>query len=102
MTTVWIIIRIVWVRNAAAALRTLAIVECVRQPPTLFHSALHVYTKMVHNLTDFELNCDTTYEQYTYAVESLEVETEHLLPPEVPEVRIWYRQPSALRTEIPP
>jgi len=46
---------------------------------------------MVHNLTDFELNCDTTYEQYTYAVGSLEVEMENLLTPEFPEVRIWYR-----------
>ena len=64
---------------------------CVRQHPTLFNSALHVYTKMVHNLTDFELNCDTTYEQYTYAVDSIEVDMKNLLPPEFPEVRIWFR-----------
>ena len=37
---------------------------CLRQPPSLFGSALHLYTKMVHNLTRFKLTSDTTYEQY--------------------------------------
>jgi hypothetical protein len=90
VTTVWKIMRIVWVRNEAATIRTLALVEYVYINPNTFIRRF-VYNKMVHNLTDFELNSDTTYEQYTYAVESLEVDTENLLPPELPEVRIWYR-----------
>jgi len=42
---------------------------CLRQPPSLFGSALHIYTNMVHNLARFELTPDTTYEQYVYANE---------------------------------
>jgi hypothetical protein len=42
--TVWIIIRIVWVRNAAAAIRTLALVEYVYvSPNTLSFGASCLY-----------------------------------------------------------
>ena len=64
---------------------------CLRQPPSLFGSALHVYTKMVHNLTHFQLTSDTTYEQYVYAIESIEADMHILLPPEFPELQIWFR-----------
>jgi hypothetical protein len=63
---------------------------CLRQPPSLFGSALHIYTKLVHNLVRFELTPDTTYEQYVYANESKQVNPGNLLPPEFPEVRIWF------------
>jgi len=33
------------------------------QPPSLFGSALHIYTILVQNLVRFELNSDTTYER---------------------------------------
>ena len=46
---------------------------------------------MVHNLTHFELTPDTAYEQYVYANESKEMDLDNLLPPEFPEVRIWFR-----------
>ena len=47
---------------------------CLRQPPSLFGSGLHVYTKMVHILTNFQLTSDTAYEQYVYAIESTEAD----------------------------
>jgi len=46
---------------------------------------------MVHNLTHFQLTSDTTYEQYVYAIESIEADMHNLLPPEFPEVWIWFR-----------
>ena len=64
---------------------------CLRQPPSLFVSALHIYTKLVKNLVRFELSPDTIYEQYVYAKESKQANPDNLLPPEFPEVRIWFR-----------
>ena len=46
---------------------------------------------MVHNLTHFQLTSDTTYEQYVYAMESIEAVIHTLLSPDFPEVRIWFR-----------
>jgi hypothetical protein len=43
---------------------------CLRHPPSLFASALDVYTRMVHNLSGYELTSNTTYEQFVHAVES--------------------------------
>ena len=64
---------------------------CLCQPPSLFGSALHIYTKLVQNLVRFELTPDTTYEQYVYANKSKQVDPDNLLPPEFHEVRIWFR-----------
>ena len=57
----------------------------------MFGSALHIYNKLIKNLVGFELTPDTTYEQYVYANESKQVDPDNLLPPEFPEVRIWFR-----------
>ena len=46
---------------------------------------------MVHNLAHFELTPDTTYEQYVYAIESIEVDIHYPLPTEFPEVPICFR-----------
>jgi hypothetical protein len=46
---------------------------------------------MVHNLARFELTPDTTYEQYVYANELKAMDLDNLLPPEFPEVWIWFR-----------
>jgi hypothetical protein len=64
---------------------------CLRQPPSLFSTALDVYTRLVHHLPDYELTSNTTYEQYIHAVESEQTSIDLLLPPEFPEVRIWFR-----------
>jgi len=55
---------------------------CLRQPPSLFGSVLHIYTKLVQNLVCFELTPDITCEQYVYANESKQVDPDNLLPPE--------------------
>ena len=52
---------------------------------------LHIYTKLVNNLVRFELTPDTSYEKYVYANESKQVDPDNLLPPEFPQVRIWFR-----------
>ena len=64
---------------------------CLRQPPSLFSAALDVYTRLVHNLPEYELTSNTTYEQYVHAVESEQSDIRLLLPPEYPEMRIWFR-----------
>jgi len=64
---------------------------CRRQPPSLFATALDVYTRLVRNLPEYELTSNTTYEQYVYAVTSEESDIRLLLPPEYPEMRIWFR-----------
>ena len=64
---------------------------CLRQPPSLFSSALDVYTRMVHNFSVYELTSNSTYEQFVHAVESEETDIGNLLPPEFPEIRIWFR-----------
>jgi hypothetical protein len=63
----------------------------VRQPTTLFDSALHVYSKMVHSLETFDLTPDTTYDQFVYASTSTRVRHIQLLPPEFPYIRISFR-----------
>ena len=64
---------------------------CLRQPLSLFASVLDVYTRMVRNLPGFELMSNTTYEQFVYAVESEETDIRNMLPPEFPEMRLWFR-----------
>jgi hypothetical protein len=64
---------------------------CLRQPPTLFDSALHVFSKMVYNIEHFELTTDTTYQQYMYAYKSNRVKFDKLFPPEYLIVRIIFR-----------
>jgi len=63
---------------------------CQRQPPSLFASSLDVYTRLVRKLLEYELTSNTTYEQYVYAIESEESDIRMLLPPEFPEMRIWF------------
>ena len=46
---------------------------------------------MVQNLHHFELTPDTTYQQFVYASKSNRVNFYKLLPPEYPDVRIWFR-----------
>ena len=55
---------------------------CLRQPPSLFSTALDVYTRLVPHLPEYELTSNTTYEQYVHAVESEQSDIRLLLPPE--------------------
>ena len=64
---------------------------CQRQLPSLFASSLDVYTRLARNLLEYELTSNTTYEQYVYAIELEESDIRLLLPPEYPEMRIWFR-----------
>ena len=85
-------IRHVCAHNEAVVSRKLVFAQPPSSTLSLFGSALRIYTKMVHNLARFELTPDTTYEHYVHASESLEVvDVYNLLPPEFPEVRIWFR-----------
>jgi hypothetical protein len=59
--------------------------------PSLFASSLDVYTRLVRNLPEYELTSNTTYEQYVHAIGSQESDIRMLLPPELPEMRLWLR-----------
>ena len=91
-TFVWNSIRHVCAHNEAIVCRKLVFAQYVFVNP--LHSLVQRYTytpKIVHILAQFELTPDTTYEQYVYANESKEMDLDNLLPPEFPEVRIWFR-----------
>ena len=59
-------------------------------PFTLWFGVILIYQNGP-NLTHFQLTSNTTYEQYVYAIESIEADIHTLLPPEFPELRIWFR-----------
>jgi hypothetical protein len=91
--TVWIVICVLEYRVTARKQSKCRMPDvgtcntCLRQPPSLFHSALHVFSKMVYNLEGFELITETTYEQYMYSSMSNRVNYVKLLPPQFP--NIW-------------
>ena len=64
---------------------------CLRQPPSLIHSALHTVRTLVLHVEQFELTAVTTYDEYRFAVRSNACPVNMLIPPEYPELRFWYR-----------
>ena len=63
---------------------------CLRQPPSLRLSALHAINTLIYDLERFELSALTTYDEYVYVVRSGEASNSQILPPEYPEIRVWY------------
>ena len=64
---------------------------CLRQPPSLRLSALHTINTLLFNVENFELSALTTYDEYVYVVRSGEAHMPQILPPEYPEIRVWYQ-----------
>jgi hypothetical protein len=64
---------------------------CTRQPPSLADSARHVLFNFTLHLDRFELTVEKTHQQYVYAARSNRVLQINLLPPEAPNVRLWFR-----------
>jgi hypothetical protein len=62
---------------------------CNRQPPSLHDIASH--SLFSGRLRYFKLTANTTYQEYVRAAMSHNLETERLLPPEYPSVRVWCR-----------
>ena len=64
---------------------------CLRQPPSLRLSALRTVRTLVFDVERFELNALTTYDEYVFAVMSDTCRVRLIIPPEYPQIRIWYR-----------
>jgi hypothetical protein len=73
---------------------------CRRQPPSLLASAANVLTKFVFNLQRFELAADTPHVLYVYATTSGRVGALNLLPPEYPNIRVWFRSDSSTHRRL--
>ena len=89
-TIVWNSIRHVCAHSAAVVCWKLSFAQYIFDNPFLSSVQRYTYTQKWSTIP-FELTPDTTYEQYVYTNESLEVEVYNLLPPEFPDVRIWFR-----------
>jgi hypothetical protein len=73
---------------------------CRRQPPSLLAEATNVLTKFVFNLQRFKLAADTPHALYVYATNSGRVGALNLLPPEYPNIRVWFRSDSSTHRRL--
>ena len=63
---------------------------CTRQPSSLRDSASHIIFKFVYGISKFELTTHTTFSEYVYAVRSVMVDEDRLLPPEFPVILLCF------------
>jgi len=84
---VWRVINQLCVPGVAVFIRRVALVGYVYVSPF----PLRFGARCLHNLSGYELTSNTTYEQFVHDVESEETDIGNLLPPEFPEMRIWFR-----------
>ena len=54
-------------------------------------SASHIFFRHVYGIShQFQLTAHKTYNEYVYAVRSVRVDEERLLPPEFPLIKLWF------------